>query len=73
MEQNGTDGIETFDQNKIANGINDFFTEIGPKLTSSISTFFKDFKRFMNVSKTVFQEYALQDEEIGEVVKCFNR
>ena len=30
------DGIETFDQNKIANGSNKYFTEIGPKLASSI-------------------------------------
>ena len=27
-------GIETFDQNKIVNGFNNFFTEIGPKLAS---------------------------------------
>ena len=27
-------GIETFDQNKILNGFNNFFTEIGPKLAS---------------------------------------
>ena len=66
MEQNGTDGIETFDQNKIANGINDFSTEIGPQVTSSMSTSFKDFKQFMNVSETVFQGYS--QEELGEVV-----
>ena len=30
------DGIETFDQNKIANGFKRYFTEIGPKLASSI-------------------------------------
>ena len=52
------DGIETFDQNKIANGFNKYFTEIGPKLASSISASSKVFKQFMNVSKTVLQEHA---------------
>ena len=60
------DGIETFDQNKIANGFNKYFTEIGPKLASSIPASFKVFKQFMNVSKTVLQEYALQDQELEE-------
>ena len=60
------DGIETFDQNKIANGFNKYFTEIGPKLASSISASSKVFKQFMNVSKTVLQEYALQDQELEE-------
>ena len=60
------DGIETFDQNKIANGFNKYFTEIGPTLTSSITASFKVFKQFMNVSKTILQEYALQDQELEE-------
>ena len=60
------DGIETFDQNKIANGFNKYFTEIGPKLASSILTSSKDFKQFMNVSKTALQEYPLQNEEFEE-------
>ena len=52
-------GIETVDQEKIANGFNKYFTEIGPKLASLIPTSSKDFKQFMNVSKTVLQEYTL--------------
>ena len=56
-------GIETFDQNKIANRFNKYFTEIGPKLASSILASSKVFKQFMNVSKTVLQEYTLQDQE----------
>ena len=44
------DGIETFDQNKIANGFNKSFTEIEPKLASSIPASFKVFKQFINVS-----------------------
>ena len=59
-------GIETFDQNKIANGFNKFFTEIGPKLASSIPSSSKDFKQSMDVSETVLQEYALQDKELEE-------
>ena len=55
-----------FDQEKIANGFNKYFTEIGPKLASSIPTSSKDFKQFMNVSKTALQEHTLQDEELGE-------
>ena len=53
------DGIETFDQNKIANGFNTFFAEIGPKLASSIPASSKDFKQFMDVSETVLQECTL--------------
>ena len=60
------DGIETFDQNKIANDFNKYFTEIGPKLASSIPASTRVFKQFMNVSKTVLQEYALQDQELEE-------
>ena len=45
---------------------NKFFTKIGVKLASSISTCSKDFKQFMDVSETVLQEYTLQDEELGE-------
>ena len=61
-----TDGIETFDQEKIANEFNKYFTEIGPKLASSIPTSSKDVKQFMNVSKIALQEYSLQDEELEE-------
>ena len=60
------DGIETFDQNKIPNGFNKYFTEIGPKLSSSIPASSKVSKQFMNVSKTVLQEYSLQDQELEE-------
>ena len=60
------DGIETFDQNKIAHGFNKYFTDIGPKLASSIPASSEVFKQFMNVSKTVLQEYALQDQELEE-------
>ena len=56
------DGIRTFYQEKNADGFNKYFTEIGPKLASSIPTSSKDFKQFINVSKTVLQEYTLQDE-----------
>ena len=57
------EGIETFDEEKIANGFNKYFIEIGPKIASSIPTSSRDFKQFMNVSKTALQEYTLQDEE----------
>ena len=60
------DRIGTFDQEKIANGFNKYFTEVRPKLASSISISSKDFKQFMNVSKTALQEHALQDEELEE-------
>ena len=59
-------GIETFDQNKIANGFNKFFTEIGPKLANSIPDSSKNFKDFMNISETTLQESVLQDEELQE-------
>ena len=58
--------IETFDQNKIANGFNKFFTKGAPKLASSIPTSFKDFKHFMNGLETVLQEYTLQGEKQEE-------
>ena len=54
-------GIETFDPNKIANGFNKFFTEIGPKLASSIPTSSKYFKQLMDVSEVVLQENVHQD------------
>ena len=60
------DGIETFDQNKIPNGFNKYFTEIGPKLSSSIPASSKVSKQFMNVSKTVLHEYAVQEQELEE-------
>ena len=46
--------------------MNKFFTEIEPKLASSIPTFSKDFEQFMDVSETVLQEYTLQGEELEE-------
>ena len=60
------DGIETFDQEKIANEFNKYFTEIVLKLASSIPTSSKDFKQFMNVLKTALQKYTLQDEGLEE-------
>ena len=59
-------GIETLNQNRIANRFNKIFPEIGPKLSSSIPTYSKDFKQFMEVSETVLLEYNLQDEEFEE-------
>ena len=38
------DRCEIFDQNKTAHGFNKFFTDIGPKLASSILSSSKDFK-----------------------------
>ena len=58
------DGLETFDQNKVANGFNKYFTEIGPKLLSSFRASSKNFKQFMNVPNTMLQEYTLQDQEL---------
>ena len=43
-----------------------FFTEIGPKLASSIPTSSKDFKQFIDVSETVLQEYTLQNKKSEE-------
>ena len=63
------DGIEIYDQNKTANGFNKYFTKIWTKLASSIPVSSKVFKQFMNVSKTLLQEYALMDEELE---KAFN-
>ena len=40
------DGCEIFDQNKIAQSFNNFFTDIGPKLASSVPSSSKDFKHF---------------------------
>ena len=63
------DGIETFHQNKTAKGFNKYFTEIGPKLASSVLTSPRDFKQFMDVSETVFtfqQKFTFQDEESEE-------
>ena len=42
------------------------FTEIGPKLVSSIVGCSKVFKQLMNISKKVLQEYVLQDQELEE-------
>ena len=39
-------GCEIFDQNKIAHSFNKPFTDIGPKLASSIPSSSKDFKDF---------------------------
>ena len=52
--------------------LNKYFTEIGPKLASSIPVSSKVFKQFMNVSKTVLQEYALQDQELEEAFNSLN-
>ena len=40
------DGRKTFDQNKIANGFNKFFTDIGSKLACFIPSSLTDFKDF---------------------------
>ena len=60
------DGCEIFDQNKIAHSFNKFFTDIGPKLASSIPSSSKDFKDFLSSVSTSLDEYPLQDEELNE-------
>ena len=60
------DGCEIFDQNKIAHGFNKCFTDIGPKLASSIPNSSKDFKEFLSSASTNLDEYLLQDEELNE-------
>lgn len=45
------DGRETLDQNKIANGSNKFFLNIGPKLRASILSLFEDFKDFLSAAE----------------------
>ena len=41
-----------FDQSKIVQGFNTFFTGIGPKFASSISSSSKDFKDFLSPAST---------------------
>ena len=60
------DGCEIFEQNKIAHGFNKFFTDVGPKLASSIPSSSKDFKEFLISASTSLDEYFLQDEELNE-------
>ena len=67
------DGIETFDQSKIANGFNKYFTEIEPNLASSVPASSKVFKQFMNVSEMVLQEYALEYQELEEPFNSLKR
>lgn len=50
-----TDGVETSDQNIIANGFNKFFIEIGANFASSVPTS-KEIKQFMNVIEIVLHE-----------------
>ena len=66
LKRMAIDGIEPFDQSKITNEFNKFFTEMGPKLTYSIPNSSKDFKQFTKISVTVLHEYAFQDEELEE-------
>lgn len=62
------DGIETFDQNKIANGFNKFFLlELGLSLHLQFRPLLKDFKQFMNVLETVLQEYTFQEKIRGRL------
>ena len=58
-----------FDQSKIVQGFNTFFTDIGPKLASSISSSSKDFKDFLSSVSTNLDEYLLQNEELNEANK----
>ena len=62
------DGCEIFDQSKIAHGFNKFFTDVGPKLASSIPSSSKDFNDFLSSASTSLDEYLLQDEELNEVL-----
>ena len=60
------DRLETFDQSKIANGFNKFFTDIEPKFSLPIPSSFKDFKDFLSAVETNLDEYLLQDKELNE-------
>ena len=63
------DGIATFDRNKIANGFNNFFTEICPELASSIPNTSEDFQNFISTQDKVFEESLPQDKEQEEACK----
>ena len=54
-----TEGCETFDQSKIANGFNKFFLGIEPKLASFIFSSFKDLKNLQGAAETTLDGYLL--------------
>ena len=55
------DSIKIFNQNKMENGFNRFFMEIGSKLSSFISNTSKDFQNFVSTPCKVLEERLLQD------------
>ena len=64
-----TDDIETFDQNKTANGFNKFSKAIVQKLEPSIRSTLKDFQNYVRTPSKVLKESLLQHKELEETFK----
>ena len=63
------DGREIFDQKKIANCFNNFFADIGPKLTSMISESQAKLDQYLNPHQTFMGEANLTDDEVKEALR----
>ena len=63
------DGQEILDQGKIANWLNTFFVDIGPKLASMIPESQTKFDQYLNPHQTLMGEANLTDDEIKEALR----
>ena len=53
-----------FDQKSIANGFNEHFVNVGPKLACEIPPSQRSFEMYLRESDSSFEEVTLSDEEI---------
>ena len=53
-----------FDQKTSANSFNEYFVNVGPKLTCEIPQSQKSFEMYLKESDSSFEEVTLSDEEI---------
>ncbi len=63
------DGTETFDEDKIANGFNKFFSTIGPNLAGKINLVNKKFQDYMTTSKNIFSTLEASETDLKSAFK----
>ena len=60
------DKVETYDKKTIATSFNNYVTNVGPKLASSIPNSNNDFKSYLNENEILLSEYNVSEKALED-------
>ena len=63
---------DCYDEDKIANYFNEYFTKVGPNLASKISSTEEHFTNYLNITTNIMPDNELSNDELNNAFKSLN-